>query len=136
MRKLCIYLSKHRDVYYNKWNLSCIHDLESFDYAIELHRTRNKEIQDMIIDSSLYTTCLAALDFDYLGLFDKIVVYGKYKYAVFTFKKDSDNFIEYHIYNIKNDEEFIGENFREFRKAHNLYKLILSDYFKLNEYTD
>lgn len=82
----------------------------------------------------LNTFCLAALDFEYLKIFDEINVKGNSLYARFRIKDKKDNIssntiIDYNVYDYDNND--YTYNFKkELRYSHNLYNLVTKGYFK------
>lgn len=129
MRTLFVYLSKPNKKFTDTSNYAF--DLDAFDSSIRLYRTIDKDVRESLKNLDLHTTCLAALDFDYLSIFDKIIVYGKYKYATFEFDKCRHNIIDYHVYDYNDNE--IKKYDKELRYAHNLYKLVIRGFFDLNK---
>ena len=107
------------------------YSLDEFNNAID-KIIENKE-KDFCI---LNTYCLAALDFNYFKIFDKIQVLGKYMEAEFIIK-DKENLdildnaiIDYHVYDHqRNDFTYLFE--KELRYSHNLYNLVTRGYFDL-----
>lgn len=107
-----------------------IYSLDEFNNAID--KIKNEEKEFCIIN----TYCLAALDFNYFKLFDKIEVVGKYMEAEFIIK-DKENLstldnaiIDYYVYDHqRNDFTYLFE--KELRYSHNLYNLVTRGYFDL-----
>lgn len=112
-KRLEIYLYKD-----DKLNNSVIIDYCSFI----------KELQNN--SKILQTFCMYALDFHNFKCFDKIIVYGKNKYAIFNKPVKNSNIIHYEVYT--NNHIKINTYHKELRLAHNLYNLIIRGYFDLN----
>lgn len=111
---------------------------------LKIHLYQNNKIDNNIIidycsfineiknyKSIIETFCLSALDFYYFKYFDQIVVYGKTKYVVFNKPIKNSNIVNYQVY--MNNHKKIDTYYKELRIAHNLYKLIIHNYFKLND---
>lgn len=133
MRDLKVYLNNtHPDLHFGSQSIY-IDNLNGFNKAIKLYINPVKEIYDVLEKTSLKTTCLAALNFDYLNIFDKIIVYGDHKYVIFIPKDKNDiSEIDFHVFNYRNEEVTTYE--KSIRCVHNLYNLIVrGDFFELNK---